>query len=158
MFSLLCTLALGEDTVPPTSDTGVRIFLGAGSAQNQGSVGEALELGAHRVTYKNRVGSQLGGSLSFYRAGALTLPVLNADAMVRWRPSETWRVQPYASAGIGLSMLLILPFPAATIGLGLDIPVGNLHLDGALRGRWIADPYGQTDGVSVTTLELGLRV
>ena len=161
MLLALVTAALAQDPASdepePVDESHVRLYLGGGSAQTQGSVGQAAELGAHWVRMGGLVGSELGGGLSFYRAGNVSLPVLNLDAAGRIQPRADWTLEPYATAGLGVSVLIIIPFPSVSVGLGLELDLGvEVKLDATLRGRWIADPYGQSEGVTVQTLELGL--
>lgn len=164
MLLLLTTLALASetsDTAPesayePVRDNGMRLFLGAGQATSTGGVSGAVELGFHLTRMRRRIGGEYGVSLSAYQVGQTTLPVFNLDGGLRWRPSPDWRVQPYVAGGLGVSFLIILPFPTVYLATGAVLQVGEVDLDASLRARQILDIYGQSSGVTVTTLEIGV--
>ncbi len=114
-------------------------------------------MGFHWIRQGQFVGAEYGLSLSAYRSNGITLPMFNFDAGIRLRPSHQWRVQPYGTAGLGVSFLLIVPLPSVNVGVGVQVPLGpELALEGALRVRQLLDIYTETQGVTVGTFEMGL--
>ena len=140
----------------PAREAGMRIFLGGGNATSSGGTSEAAELGFHLTRMGDRVGGEYGLSLSAYQIGQAAVPVFNFDGGIRWRPSSSWRVQPYLGGGVGVSFLIIVPVPSITAALGVMVPLGELNLDLTLRARQLLDIYTQSSGVSVATLEFGV--
>jgi hypothetical protein len=145
-----------EPAAPPAKEAGMRIFLGGGSATSSGGTSEAAELGFHLTRMGQRVGGEYGVSLSAYQVGTTALPVFNFDGGLKWRPSPDWKVQPTLGAGVGVSFLIIVPFPSITASLGAVVPLGELNLDVTLRARQVLDLYTQSSGVAVGTLEFGV--
>ena len=154
MTLLICAALASEGSTE--KEAGMRIFLAGGTAQSSGGSSQAAELGFHLTRMGERVGGEYGLSLSTYQVNNTTFPVFNFDGGLRWRPSPDWKVQPYLAGGVGVSFLLILPIPSLTLGLGAALELGELTLDVTLRARQLVDIYGQTEGVSVGTLELGV--
>lgn len=165
LTTALLGLALAQETTPPpatpppTKERGMRIYVAGGQAAipGQGSRGAAA-IGAGTMTRGTTVSGAFGGEFAAVDTGSgLYLPVLNLDAAVRWSPLHQAPLRPYASAGVGVTMVLIVPFPDLTLGLGLELPVGEeLLLDAELHARQILPLWPNSEPVTVTTLRLGV--
>lgn len=160
MLPLLLSMAMADEAPTPApapaKEAGMRLFLGGGQASSSGGTSQAAELGFHLTRMGHRVGGEYGVSLSAYQLNQVTLPVFNLDGGVRWRPNPDWRVQPTLGAGLGVSFLLIIPVPSLQLSLGAVLDLGELQLDATLRARQLLDIYGQSNGVIVNTLEIGV--
>ncbi len=160
MLPLLLSMAMADEPATPApapaKEAGMRLFLGGGQASSSGGTSQAAELGFHLTRMGRRVGGEYGVSLSAYQLNQVTLPVFNLDGGVRWRPDPDWRVQPTLGAGLGVSFLLIIPVPSLQLSLGAVLDLGELQLDATLRARQLLDIYGQSNGVIVNTLEIGV--
>lgn len=156
LTSVLAAETIEEPATPMPPTSGMRIFLGGGQATSQGGMSPAAEMGFHITKMGRRVGGEYGLSLSAYELDQVTLPVFNLDGGLRWRPSPDWRVQPYVAGGVGVSFLVFIPVPSVSLALGGALQLGELSLDLTLRARQLLDIYGQTDGVLVNTLEVGV--
>ena len=95
-------------------------------------------------------------SLQTFDVDGRPLPILDLDAMLRLRPDQDWTLRPFVSGGVGLSILLILPMPCITLGLGAELNLGDLNLDLVLQARQIADIYITQDSITTTTLQVGV--
>lgn len=159
---LLTALALAAEPPadPPTNTEpqhGMRIFLGGGSAVSSGGGARGTaELGVQRIERTKRLSGAWGLSLQTFDVDGRPLPILDLDAMLRLRPAQDWTVRPFVSGGVGLSVLLILPMPCLTLGLGAELNLGDLNLDLVLQARQIADIYVTQDSVTTTTLQVGV--
>ncbi len=161
---LLTALALAaeppSDPSPPASaepQHGMRIFIGGGSAvSSDGGTRGTAELGVQRIERTKRLSGAWGLSLQTFDVDGRPLPILDLDAMLRLRPAQDWTVRPFISGGVGLSVLLILPMPCLTLGLGTELNLGDLNLDLVLQARQIADIYVTQDSVTTTTLQVGV--
>ncbi|MCB9793245.1 MAG: hypothetical protein H6741_11005 [Alphaproteobacteria bacterium] len=169
LLPALLGAALAQDVTPtqdvtpatpePAKERGMRIYLSGGQAAipGQGVRGTAA-IGAGTMTRGAKVSGAFGGELAAVDTGSgFYLPVINLDAAVRWSPFPQAPLRPYASAGVGATVVLILPFPDLTLGLGLELPLGSeLLFDAELHARQILPLWPNSEPVTLTSLRLGL--
>lgn len=139
-------------------DLGMRLYISGGDAVVGTSHGAFASLGAQVVQQGGIIGGALGAELSAFQPSGSegVLPVINLDASLRLTPWPDGRVVPYVSGGLGVSVLIIIPFPDLTLSLGAELPLGELRLYAELHGRSILPLYPGTEQVNVSSLRLGV--
>ena len=161
LFALCLSLvALAEEPAPagdPRS-RGMRLYASGGDAVVGGSHSGFASLGVQSVQQGTVVGGAFGGELSAFQPSGSqgVLPVLNLDASIRLTPWPDAKVMPYLTGGLGLSVLIIIPFPDVTLSLGAEVPIGELRLYAELHQRAILALYPGTEQVNVSSLRLGV--
>lgn len=158
-------LALAQDPGPspepesrPPRERGMRLYLGGGDAVSGSAHGAVGAIGFQLTERGRKVGGTYGVELMAYQADGsnFPLPVLNLDAALRLTPWPDAKLVPYATAGLGMTVLLIVPFPDVTLSLGAELPLGDLRLDAELHARTVLPLYPNTQPVNVGMLRLGL--
>lgn len=146
-----------EPTRPPR-ERGLRLYLGGGDATSAGAHGAVGALGAQLTERGRRVGGAYGLEFLAYQAdgSSFPVPVFSLDAALRFTPWPGAKLVPYATAGLGGTLIVIVPFPAATLSLGAELPLGDLRLDAELHARAILPLYPGTQQVNVAMLRVGL--
>ena len=159
LFTLCLSLAaFAEEPVADTRSRGMRLYLSGGDAVVGGSHSGFGSLGVQSVQQGTIVGGAFGGELSAFQPSGSqgVLPVLNLDASLRLTPWPDAKVMPYLTGGLGLSVLIIIPFPDVTLSLGAELPLGELRLYAELHQRAILPLYPGTEQVNVSSLRLGV--
>jgi hypothetical protein len=133
-----------------------RVYLGGGSAQSGGTAVGAGEIGFDRMKLGDHFLGSWGGGLMWAQVNPdLAIPLWDLHANVRWAPFGGG-FRPYAGAGLGVTVLLILPFPTLQLDLGAMARLSDeLWLNGGLSARQIFT-YGDNEPVSLATLQLGI--
>lgn len=144
------------EEAPPQKERTMRLYVGGG----QGTAGAATyptgSLGFHSLTRGRHIAGGAGGALQLVQVDDVRLPLIHVDGVVRAMPFPDAPVNPYVSGNLGLSLLLILPFPQVGLGLGVEIPVGDeLRLEGELHARYVF-PLWEADPVALAELRLGV--
>lgn len=144
---------------PSERERGMRLYLGGGDAQSVGGGGGGVAaIGFQSMQRGRPLGGSFGAEFAALQlnGSSFPIPVFNFDAALRLTPWPQAKVVPFATAGLGLTMLLIIPFPDATLSAGLELPLGDLRLDLELHGRVIMPLYPGTQQVNVATMRVGL--
>lgn len=143
---------------PPERERGMRLYLGGGDAQSVGGGGGVAAIGFQSMQRGKTLGGSFGAEFAALQLNGsnFPIPVFNFDAALRVTPWPAAKVVPFATVGLGLTMLVIIPFPDATLSAGLELPLGDLRLDLELHGRVIMPLYPGTQQVNVATMRVGL--
>lgn len=144
---------------PPERERGMRLYLGGGDAQSVGGGGGGVAaIGFQSMQRGKTLGGSFGAEFAALQLNGsnFPIPVFNFDAALRVTPWPAAKVVPFATVGLGLTMLVIIPFPDATLSAGLELPLGDLRLDLELHGRVIMPLYPGTQQVNVATMRVGL--
>lgn len=142
----------------PGRRRGMRLYLGGGTGQtSDGSTTGTAEMGFQTIRIDRQFGGAYGVALqTFEGPNGGPIPVLNLDAGLRWRMLPNSRVHPWLGGGLGLSVLLILPMPCATLATGVDVELGPVVLDTAIQLRTIADIYITQGSITTATWQVGV--
>lgn len=145
-----------EEEAPPEKRRTMRLYLGGGQGTSGTTAYPTFSLGFHSLTRGRHIAGGVGGALQLVQIDAVRLPLIQIDGVVRAIPFPDAPVIPYLSGNLGLSMLLIIPFPQLGVGLGAEIPVGDeLRLEGELHARYVF-PLWDADPVTIAELRVGV--
>jgi len=141
---------------PPEKRRTLRLYVGGGQGAAGANTAPTFSLGFHSLTRGRHIAGGAGGALQLVQIDSARLPLIHVDGVLRLLPFPDAPVIPYLSGNLGLSLLLIIPFPQVGVGLGAEIPVGDeLSLEGELHARYIF-PLWDADPVTIAELRLGV--
>ncbi|MCB9793246.1 MAG: hypothetical protein H6741_11010 [Alphaproteobacteria bacterium] len=162
LFSALLGATLAQDVQPdptPTRERGARFYGASGATLLDGQPGRvAAAVGGATLTRGARFSGIFGAELAFGDTGhGLLLPILSADAGLRWSPRPSAWLRPFANAGVGASLVPVSVVPSANLGVGAEMPLtAGLIVDAELNVRTLYGTWYDHSFVTFPSLRLGL--
>ncbi len=136
-----------------------RLYLGGAGAASGEQTGQAGVIG---FQWFNPLGPNTASYFGLEVLGAKVgtngiLPVFTGDFGLRWAPFPEAFLRPYLRGSVGLSLLVILPVPSLSLGVGVAVPVANTFaLDVSLGYRHAFNLFDATQPLRLATLDLGV--
>jgi len=140
------------------ADSYMRMYFAGGTASSSAASRGVVEFGVHSGRLEGQVAKGWALSMSaFETSGDVNLPLLNAEAFGQYRVWSDGSVSVAFAGGVGVSVLLIVPFPALHISAAIELPIADgFAVDMGFHTRALFDPYTQSEGAVSSTVQLGV--
>ena len=149
---------MGPSAAAAETSSFMRLFVAGGSAAGS-TVSRSLgEFGGQFGRGNGAVARGWSISLAaFDAADDDPLPMLSTEAFMQYRLWQDRSVSVSCSGGAGVSVVFVVPFPALHISTAIELPIQDgFVVDMGFHTRAIFDPYSESEGAVMSTVQLGL--